>query len=1649
MAVNINKIITNNSILTGSSVDLVSSKNMTRNFGSAEDYVELYIEDPAGDNLYSIIPFMNYQTPGIYQPTDTYNIQELEFDPATDLQDLAISYGDYILTYNVLRPKIVKNYNLSFFIKEISADRTEIRLSTNNISNTDIETNTLDFIIEFQSVSYFKEFYINFGQGILLPAINVALDKNTNPYSILIKLLNPLPIQYDTNVLVSIVDKISNTQQFSADITLDSIPVTFPTLRGPNFDLDLDSVRVGPTPYYNFSQVTNFQGNFAPQLQQLLGQLSASNFAINIDYANFEYTDWIHYSSAARRLEGFKYKLSNIGLFTSASSSAAVSTTPTALLDAQGYQAKINSTIQSFDGYEQYLFYESGAYAWPKQNSTKPYINYSVTSSQAVNWYNGAFDSSSLYDDNNQNYLLYAMPGYIAENGDNELVFKFVASIGQMFDDIWIHIKSITDLYQAKNALDQGISKDIVYFALQSMGINVYTDQDGTDVFQYLYGVNSDGTYLPNTGSYQTLISASNYQTSGQDQQKGFYKRIYANLPLLLKSKGTTRFIQYLNTIFGIPDTIMSYVEYGGTDKITSSFEYEYDRFTYALKSSGSNSISIPWNYTSQSKARTGYNDIVPNGIEFRFKAYPTASNILATTFATQSLFYSGSDIQFNLLYRSTGSSNSIYSGSVGNFGYFQFKLGGLSVTSSTIPIYNTGSNSDSDNDTDWYSVLVQRTNPDLRIGDVSTSQTYTFYVKNNVWGEVGHVTTASLTTSTAATNSLWYTQGSIKLGGGTYPFSGSLQEIRLWSNTLNEVTFDSHVLNPESIEGNYTTSSYNDLTARFPLGNDLYIYNHTLTPSVNSVAPDQTIQTWTATFTNFLNQNNYSSFTETYYADVANSGYANPVTDKIRIYSGSEYGTQLLPNKSIQIPDLIPITKDIHLIDASLSPMDEIDRDIIAQLGSTYDLDSIIGNPNPSSYQEFEVLRNEYFKKYIDKYNYKDYVRLIEFFHNSLFRTLKDFTPARTNPATGILYRPHLLERSLAIQPEPYVTDFNNDTASINTAFISASNGGGYSQSIYPITYKTPVGNVTVQSDARDFFTGELPSSSIFIHDDFATLNYNPFTVFNPLNLSYYSESIWAYSYDALLNNVSSSVLSTIRQKISWQNSGSNPNLIEVLEPVELQDFTYKYLRHAKPRYIGSQTNSTEYNFYNNNDVDFEAIGSGPYGKNATIDRNSIQFAYFNEAVATGSQLIAMPERTNLYLKYLIDASGSLTELVQRDYIDVRNNQLWNLYQVQNIFKSRDIYNQTPTLNVSLFDNQKPSRQKNLDGNKEIYVSGIKYYPMLWRVANTDMIYSLDNGFSTSQFYDTSKWVVLNQNARRLIHYGWSETSFTGTPTWTLSSVPLPFDVIVTVRINYNRPFTASYNALTVNYFDINVTIPAKTASGANNFSNSFRIDVGGDRQPLLSMTVINVKPAAGVDPGFIYFETELSGSANLTVNSSDKRIVSCSAKQSKLYKAPIFFSGSNVTNIIGQGSVDSYINFISGSCFPVEYPFEINPGDIIRFDSGSVTFPTKNFLPANEYTILSVNVPTSASETNRVTFTLDKPVNDAVTSSAYTIQRYVFSKKITDETNIIINFKKNQGLTSGGIVKSNSLLLSIDDNVANIVSELKSKIFSTVLTT
>jgi hypothetical protein len=91
--------------------------------------------------------------------------------------------------------------------------------------------------------------------------------------------------------------------------------------------------------------------------------------------------------------------------------------------------------------------------------------------------------------------------------------------------------------------------------------------------------------------------------------------------------------------------------------------------------------------------------------------------------------------------------------------------------------------------------------------------------------------------------------------------------------------------------------------------------------------------------------------------------------------------------------------------------------------------------------------------------------------------------------------------------------------------------------------------------------------------------------------------------------------------------------------------------------------------------------------------------------------------------------------------------------------------------------------------------------------------------------------------------------------------------------------------------------------------------------------------------------------------------------------------------------------------------------------------------------------NISNSGSNFKHVTFTIDRPLDITLALQDGEIPLYIFSRKIANETNIVIEHTKLPGSTSGGIAKNTNLAVDIDNQVANITSELKSKIFSTVL--
>jgi hypothetical protein len=356
MIVSLNRI--NRSLTQYDTIDssLVSSRDYIRQFGLPEDYVEYHIYTNGGSLLFSKNNYTDYKVPGDLQgSTNTYT-EELQLFPESVVEQLGFTYGTFIVQFNILRKKIVNVNDPVFFIKEISSDRTEIRVSTNAISNFSIEEGVVNFIYEIQTSSYFKDFLLNFGDNKFVNGVNIALDKNTDPYSILIKLYKPLPNEFSLKSSFWVVEELSEAIVYEVEVGPDPIPEVTPTLKSANFDIDVDVNSIKPSEYLNINSLLSNQSLTA--YRELLNNINKKGIYINVDYS--EYENFIHFSSAKERLLNFRYKINLIESYqtdiAAIQSTTNYNTSFNSSASIHSLQSKVDSIVANFDGYETYLY---------------------------------------------------------------------------------------------------------------------------------------------------------------------------------------------------------------------------------------------------------------------------------------------------------------------------------------------------------------------------------------------------------------------------------------------------------------------------------------------------------------------------------------------------------------------------------------------------------------------------------------------------------------------------------------------------------------------------------------------------------------------------------------------------------------------------------------------------------------------------------------------------------------------------------------------------------------------------------------------------------------------------------------------------------------------------------------------------------------------------------------------------------------------------------------------------------------------------------------------------------------------------------------------------------------------------------------------
>lgn len=1367
--------------------NLINSTGVQTTFDPNTDNVEYFIYDLNGNILFQNANYPDYG----------FNNGVIILDPEKDLRGKGYTEGNYNTSYNFVKTKLGSTSVDTYFISQISPDRTEVRLDTTRIPNDVVVTSSIDLTLEIaNSTQGYYDFYLNFGNNDLVIANNVLLDNsNSNNPTVLIKLYEPLPQRFGLQSQCYAVAKVVDSVAYNIEIVVSfDVQDEQLYLQGPNLNIALKDQTNNSTDYANLntlstSSVPQGSGSYQYQLNNLLAQTGVT---INIDYSN--YANFIHFSSAQTRLENFYYKLSLIENYqASASLSSGTSTNYYVSSSNVIWQSKINEIITGFDGYEYYLYYNSGSTSWPKSNSTPPYTNVSTTSITGEAWIISQSLVAEQYDLQNKDALIYAIPSYLLEDPDNDSYKLFVEMIGQFFDNIYTYIEGITEKYNADNRVNYGVSKDLVADILRDMGVKIYQNNfSSNDLYSALLGFTPSGslynlpfttTTLPTPSGYEYINTYVTASATGSllptyDINAEIYKRIYANLPYLLKKKGTLEGLKALITLYGIPDTILNVNEFGGQDKDQSSIDYWLEQYNYAYPSNGAASSSV---YIPFKNLNSSFGAEFPRSIQFRFKTdgLPTSSIPYS-----QSLVASSTNgLIIALEYTGSGYVTGSYSGSAYNndYQYANLKFIFASKTASVyLPFF----------DGNWWSVMLNAsTNGDT---------TYTLYAGSKTegyYGGINYEASSSFTTTNfwnVVTNSnLILGSGSITFGGKVYkPFSGSYQEFRYYSVPLSASVFDSYIVNPYSIEGNNTVSTKDTLAFRLPLGGELYTGSTSVHPAITGSTPvtqSFALAPYTASFSGapvFVNN------TETFYFNQPPAGIKNVISNKIRNqaivlpYSSSQSNipgnTALSPYRSIQQNSYLSssFTQNVDYVEVAFSPQNVINNDIAEELGY-FNIGEYIGDPrlvssSAESYPALDALRDYYFTKYTSNYNIWDYIRLIKYFDNSLFKMIADWVPARTDLASGIVIKQTILERNKYPVPQanistslanvgsgatniPYLQENILFTGSIPMEYITGSDGGALpnlgGQTSSVILYDNY--NLAVTQSWTGSTMG--PLGPVVFTDSY---QYEFFDgAFSGSELVVTTQSLTAVQdYDVLVNNAIIDRTSSVYFDVDYSQQGIlpvNQNVIlsQSADHAAVQDSNYTLFRNISPRYLGSKNTSAKYNVYTSASVSASLVlgtasywpGDQSYGKTAAIDKYADYFVYFDWIGGSNPEF---PGGGNIHLTYLIDLQGNAYPLT--------GNNKW-LDTISNIF----VKGQTATILPSVYS----------AGNINPVVNIVEGGALIDTIAYLSGSGTALNGFGTNYYgltpnYNYANFQFINSELRDSSSAGWLYSFLTGSST-------------------------------------------------------------------------------------------------------------------------------------------------------------------------------------------------------------------------------------------------------------------------------------------
>ena len=886
---------------------------------------------------------------------------------------------------------------------------------------------------------------VNFKQDL----INVT----EYPNAVVFKLYEPLPADFQEFDECVVVKEMADPLEETVNI-VDFIPEEEPrlVLKSPDLKNAESPIEKRDTQYKNQSNILTSDSSVATALRNEFLSQSLDSVEINTDYSRYE--NFVNFSSIEKRIRNFKLKLENIESYKI--SSASYIGVSGSSKDLNIYHHKIEETKNNLDGFEKYMYFESSSYftsslgeffdnSWPKTGGSgttlSPYVLAHTTSSEATLWFSEAVNSASLYDNESNNKLSNLLPEHIKFDEDNQEYLNFTDMVGQHFDHIWEYVNALSDTYDRRDKLDEGLSKDLLYSVAQSLGWKLNDGKDLIDLPKFALGKEVTGSAV---SDYSAI--------SEKDISREIWGRIINNMPFFLKNKGTVRALKGLINVYGIPSTILRVKEYGGPsvpDNETPQFEITR-KFTKALDFRSGQSVKTAW-------ANDGSTGRKPDTIEFRFRAVTGSNQILIEK-------QDANNQDFFIRLKDNGSTD--------NYGFVSFMMSGSKVgidqgeykeiTSSALPVY----------DGDFYSVMVARTSGS---DNTSVSQSYQLNVgKYDASRSKIHLySTSTMDVTQAASSSFsnaWTGSGDIYIGGQAAvtgvgaQLSGSIMEYRHWTETLNTSSFKNHIANPKAYDGNTVSSSYENLVLRYSFDDNKNLASDS--EGIRDVSSNQTT-TYSGSHAGFTG-NFFRSVVDEQKTHIPSIGALRRSTNKVRIESNPiKTGEQLSVDRRVTNSAYDTAPNDSNKVGIWFAPTDVVNSDIINSVGNL-NFENYLGDPRDKeelSYRGLNYVSDNYWKKYTAPNNFWDYIRLIKYYDQSLYPQLRKLIPARSKPDIGLLIEPNIFERPKVIVGKKPTIENTFYSSSIDVSKEVLVITGSFNQGSSITDYEAYTGRVDVYS--------------------------------------------------------------------------------------------------------------------------------------------------------------------------------------------------------------------------------------------------------------------------------------------------------------------------------------------------------------------------------------------------------------------------------------------------------------------------------------------------------------------------------------------------------------------------------------------------------